>query len=61
MNLNEAIKLNDAVPSRYAHILDDKTLAAIKLGGAGLRRIQKYRPLYAGQYSHLLPGETKES
>ncbi|GAH34507.1 unnamed protein product [marine sediment metagenome] len=30
---------------------------AIKLGIEALKRVKKYRPLYARKYPHLLPGE----
>lgn len=32
---------------------------AIDLGIEAIDRVQKYRPLYAGKYAHLLPGETE--
>ncbi len=51
--LSESVELTDFAP-------DPDFIDALQLGIEALKRVKKHRPLYAGIYPHLLPGETKD-
>ncbi|GAH72764.1 unnamed protein product [marine sediment metagenome] len=59
MKLDKAIEILTQLPYQGEGCLDGATVAALKLGTEAMKRVQKYRPLYARRYPHLLPGETE--
>lgn len=60
MKIDEAIKILEPAKEGYLPTVSVRVLDAVKLGIEALKRVKKYRPLYAGKYPHLLPGETEE-
>ena len=60
MTLTEAIEiLTEGTDANITASVQDEEAATKLLIEAG-KRVEKYRPLYAGKHPHLLPGESKE-
>uniref|UniRef100_A0A6H1ZWG6 Uncharacterized protein n=1 Tax=viral metagenome TaxID=1070528 RepID=A0A6H1ZWG6_9ZZZZ len=60
MTIDEAIEILSQSANAGVTTFDWDYKDAQRLGIEALKRVRKYRPLYAGKYPHLLPGETKE-